>query len=139
MSIIRVSNNGLIFLLASGEIATNEAYCKPNIFLYTDDMQHPGCVELKIEGATYKEVEPLENTSKAYCVDIVQNINFKVYARWQSGHNPYPEIITMRAILCGVDIPETNYPKAPDDYKLMANVEVDENLNITVNGKRGKF
>ncbi len=146
--VIRKSRNGKILLLGCpatglrGRIALGRTNCFFwHIAVRTQDFQHPGCIELMLDGRTYTEDTRIDTTkySKCYIIKPGMPGTFTINLRWTSGHSPYPEIITMETWILGEYYQARDYPKAPDDYIQLAQVEVKANGLVLVNGRSAGF
>lgn len=121
-----------------GALALGRMTCSTDIWhiaIKTDNFQHPGCIDFRLsEGHTFERgnADP-KKYSATYTVRGGPG-TFHLYLRWLSGHSPYPEIRMMEAWAFGVYLGEKDYPKAGDDYLDIAEVNVDRNGFVTVNG-----
>ena len=120
-----------------GAVALGRIPCELpwHIAIRTDNFQHPGCIDFKLsEDRTFERgnADP-KKYSATYTVSRGAG-TFHAYLRWQSGHSPYPEIRSMEVWCYGVYLGARDYPKANDGYIDVAEITVDENGYVTVNG-----
>lgn len=131
-------------MLKEGEIALAKKFCYDpsawHVAILTQEGLHPGCVE----------VAPTRDYSYTSAGDFSVCLRFEpgegkfvLKIRWDAGHSPYPEIKMMHVWAFGIDLGSASYPKAKDweskHYKKVANIEVDKDGYVTVNGKDAGF
>ncbi len=148
--LMRKSKDGRLLLLAcpsptlKGRLALGRVPCdfkNWHIAVRTQNFQHPSCIDLHLEGRTYREYTATDTTrfSKCYIIFPDGPGTFTVGLRWTRGHSPYPRIITMEAWILGCYFGTRDYPKAPSDYLQLATVEVQSTGQCFVNGKNAGF
>lgn len=141
MSRIRKNSQGHILLLNSGRIATTTAYCMGHISCYTDQNQHPSCVDFSLTGGREFQAASVVG-NKISCSWTVGGYagSFWVLCRWVNGHSPYPEIQNMEFIIFGYKVAMSSYPMYPSAFRRVAFVEIFTDGMIMVNGtERGIF
>lgn len=119
-----------------GAVALGRIPCELpwHIAIKTDNFQHPGCIDFKLSERTFERgnADPAKY-SATYTVSPGIG-TFHAYLRWDSGHSPYPEIRSMEVWCYGVYLGARDYPKAGVDYIDVAEITVDMNGFVTVNG-----
>lgn len=140
---IRKSKKNKLLLLGcplpglKGKIALGRYSCiRWHIAIRTDHFQHPGCVEFQLTGGRGFENYAKTDTSKYSKCYIVKggSGSFDVRIRWHIDHSPYPEIKDMAVWVFGIFLGNLEFPKAPDDWKTVAHVEISADGRVTVNG-----
>ena len=145
--LIRKSSNGQVLLLPSGAIATGAAHCIfYHIAVQTETRTHSGCVELKLsDGRKFSKRTTGRGRQANRQYDVGWNLDsldagvFDVLIRWDDGHSPYPEIDKMNVWVFGIDTGTKSYPKAPNNYKKVAHVEIKDDGQVLVDGKPAKI
>lgn len=148
------SYNGSLVLDPKTNCLADTPYCPClyNISVHTQGNSHLSCVELAIlqrntfdyriltDGITRTDEDgnhflyfPL--LRKFNCGMTIYSNGFTVYARWVSGHSPYPSIDKMTIDAFGVRVIDNeSFPKAPNDYKHVCTITRDrDDGTISVN------
>ena len=144
---IRLSPDGRALMLACpiegarGRVALGRMSCLGHIAIATDGYQHPNCIEINIIGnvAALAEVSnPLVvgRYSKVYEVSAATPTTFSLGVRWRRNHSPYPTIRDMRVWAFGAYLGNFAMPKAPASHAIVADVRIEADGTVYVNGRR---
>ena len=121
---------------AKGKIALAMWPCQVIHFaVRTEGFQHPQCVEMVVTGYGHTVVEISHTREYSRCYKLIGGagtLNFGV--RWSKGHSPYPEIQGMDIWAFNIYLGYFNFPKAPDDYMILASIDIMSNGRVYVNG-----
>ena len=121
-----------------GRIALGPRACTNwHIAVKTDNFQHPHCIDFRLSAGRSASEYGKTDTSKYSKCYVVHGGpgDFDVLLRWQSSHSPYPQIKDMEVWCFGVYKGNMEFPKAGDDYRMVAHVEIADDGHVSVDGR----
>ncbi len=144
---IRIGVDGILMLLAcrsgKGKLALGKQKCdfeRFHIAIKTDNFQHPDCIDLLLQTRYFVNYTNTDTSKYSRCYKVSRGVgSFDVLLRWQSGHDPYPQIKNLEVWCFGIYMGNRAYPKANDSYVKVASVTVKSTGQVVVNGRNAGF